>query len=286
MSNEIRDRAKRLIDKAAKKCSRCEEVQLYSGYAEPGYSDPESGVIATGNWNAISRWDETTNKSVVTDGTPAKLGHALEKLGVALEWSDEWHSCGQCGKLVRRSPDSYSWKPSYSEQDGEIECHECIAKDPTIYLESLEAEDRHCNTIDSIDPADHKYVLVSEDLQNGWYGGQKADPSIIGSALRNAGITRYLFNLDATGQFDIEFSVYVHKSEGKAKIQKAKDLLSSPTNTDAKEDPADVLSRGLKAASDTPRQEGPGVQYTKINADGTATTRLVSPQEFIDGIKD
>ena len=48
-----------------------------------------------------------------------------------------------------------------------------------------------------------------------------------------------------------------------------------------------LLDRGLKAASKaTEALQGDGIKYTKINSDGTATARLVSKEEFINGVKD
>lgn len=124
--------AYRLVDAAIRLAktregrNRCKDVQVYSeGYAEPGY---DGDVVALGNWNACSRYNRETQRSEDIDGMPARLGEALEKLGVAIEWSDEWTTCDECGKLVRTSPDSYSWTPSYKIDDDSCEtlCHECI----------------------------------------------------------------------------------------------------------------------------------------------------------------
>jgi hypothetical protein len=44
----------------------CEGVTLTThGYAEPGYDDPESGVIALGNLNAITRRNDEAQRSDV-----------------------------------------------------------------------------------------------------------------------------------------------------------------------------------------------------------------------------
>ncbi|GAG52478.1 unnamed protein product, partial [marine sediment metagenome] len=84
--------------------SQLEEAQLcFEGYAEPGYSDPDSNVIAFGNWNAITEYDG--DKFQTIDDAPARVASLLEKAGVELEWSDEWEFCGECGKAVRTKPD-------------------------------------------------------------------------------------------------------------------------------------------------------------------------------------
>ena len=143
--NKARD-AYRLLA-AAQNCATSkgrdalEEVQIHTdGYAEPGY---RGDVVATGNWNTISKWDEAAHKFVDIDDMPARLGHALEKIGVEIEWSDEWSTCDKCNKLVRTSANSYSWQPSFTFDDGGITCCGCLKEDPEAYLESLEGNERN-----------------------------------------------------------------------------------------------------------------------------------------------
>lgn len=95
----------------------------YNGYAEPGYTDPDCGIIATSNWNEITKYVDST-RILVTD-TPARIAKLFEKLGIEIEWHDEWCSCSHCGKLMRTQPDSWSWTPSYTLGEGELWCHEC-----------------------------------------------------------------------------------------------------------------------------------------------------------------
>lgn len=109
---------------------RCRYVKLNChGYAEPGYSDPECGVIALGNWNTIDHYHEETHRFVADDASPSHLGDILDKLGVPCEWSDEWSSCSECGKLVRTEPDCHDWEPAYHISDSGIYCRECRAPD-------------------------------------------------------------------------------------------------------------------------------------------------------------
>jgi hypothetical protein len=257
---------------------RVEEVRINSdGFSEPGYS---GDVIASGNWNNITHWDEEKRTSVAEDDIPERLGNALEKIGVELIWGDEWTECCECNKLVRTSGDSYSWTRSYVETDDGAVCLHCV--DPKEHLENLEGETNKCNTIDRIDPADHGYIRINEDkFEHGLYGGQSADPVLIGKALEKQGIYRYLFNLDSVGQFDAKFSVYIHKDEfetfNKEEFEKA------PVDG---EDPAEVMKRGLQAASkQMATLEGEGIKYVKVVGD-QAEARLVSQEEFINGIKD
>jgi len=101
-----------------------EDIQLhYNGYAEPGCTDPECAIVATGNWNKITSW-QNEQISTISD-IACRIAKLFEKLGIPTEWSDEWVECSHCGKLVRTEPDSMPWKPSYTMGDGELWCHEC-----------------------------------------------------------------------------------------------------------------------------------------------------------------
>lgn len=162
----------------------------YNGYVEPGYDDPESGMIATANWNDV-------------DPEP------FEELGIEIEWSDEWSDCCNCGKLFRTSPDSYSWTPYYA-WIGECEmiCGDCIKDDPSDYLEELNGNKRKCETI-GISLEEHGYRLYQDGYENGFHPGQNDDPQAIAKQLREKGFKNFIFQLDSTGQFDMNFSVWV-----------------------------------------------------------------------------
>ncbi len=256
--------------------SRCEEVELhYAGYAERGYSS-KSGLVATGDWNTIT--DFKGGQSRPVDEMPALLAARLEALGVEIEWSDEWMTCSHCGKLVRSQGDSYGWKPSYVMGDGECTCLECV--DPVEHLAALEGNPKSANTIDTIDPAQHGYVLVEAGFENGWHPGQDADPKVIAQALEAQGIERFVFQIDSNGQFDTRFSVYVHQDEaGKLNRQAYEDAPKDGPSVSG------AMERGLREATRTlDALQGPGIKYASISKDGVVEARLVSPEEFIEGI--
>jgi len=179
------------------------------------------GLVALGNWNDVVGQDEDGNKTV--DNIPERVGDLLERAGVELEWSDEWVMCDDCYRVFRISPDCYQWQMSGVVNDCVAVCLECL--DPVDHLDSIENNDGRCNTINSIDPADHEYVRVGS-FEQGFHPGQNDDPGKIGIALREAGIKRYLFNLDCNGQFDINFSVYVHDEEDIAAAEAAVESMS------------------------------------------------------------
>ncbi len=289
-ANSIIDAARAVTTNSQGDC-RLEEITFHTdGYAEPGYKDPDSGVIATGNYNDITKWDKETNQSVVLDNTPRRVGDLLEKAGVELEWSDEWDACSRCGKLVRTSPDSYSWQRSYvgdPDGSGESICCECVENDEDIrqdYLQSIEGEDNHCVTLDGIDLEENGYKLIKDDFENGFHAGMDASPANIAKLLREVGCTRYLFRLDEASQFYCGFSVWLHKDEDEL-FDAAQDAL----NTGKTDGPSvsEGLKRALQSVPPISQQTGEGIHYTKIDAStGTSTTRLVSPEEFINGIQD
>lgn len=84
--------------------------------AQQGYDSdqPRHGVLMA-NWNHL----------------PRNLDKLLEKAGYAVEWSDEWTICDDCGKALRTSPDSYFWEPAYTMDDsGSCLCRAC--EEPVI----------------------------------------------------------------------------------------------------------------------------------------------------------
>lgn len=96
-------------------------------YAEPGYDDPNTGVLLY-NWNGCPQRDH--------------VEHALTSAGYELEWSDEWLVC-ECGKAFRTEPDHMSWTMHGFIGDGVYSCGECALEDPegTGYLDSLQSSE-------------------------------------------------------------------------------------------------------------------------------------------------
>lgn len=222
----------------------------YEGYAEPGYDDPKSGIIATGNWNSCTVTKRIYDKPLpgflkvkdqdatftYEDRTMPRVSAMLEKLGVKIEWEDEWAFCDECYKLVRTSPDNYSWMPSYWAHVGGLLCKACVLEDPEDYLQSLKGNEQEACTFD-IDLEDQEYREVDEQFQHGLHGGQNSDPKVIAKSLRKQGIVNFIFKLDCVGQFDQAFSVWVHKTEY--------DRLDVDSLESAGPDPAKILKAAL-----------------------------------------
>lgn len=172
--------------------SEIENLGWSPDYAEPGYTAGPRGVL-TANWNYFTR--------DITD--------ILERAGFSCEWSDEWTTCDDCGKLVRTSPDSYGYQPSYvMMNDCETICHNCV--DWSDYLESIEDDSdkavmRDCN------PADYGYVRLSEpgEYENGFHPSQNDSPAKILKQLNADGFKHVVFRVPETSQFYITFEVWV-----------------------------------------------------------------------------
>lgn len=264
--------------------SQLEDIQINTaGYAEPGYADPDPCIIATGNWNKVTRYDETSHKFEDVDLTPTRVGDTFERMGIELEWSDEWSTCDDCGKLVRTSPNGNFWTPSYWMGDGFIACAACVQKDPTDYLASLEGKARSAMTFD-VDVEKHGYVHIDREFESGLHHGQDADPKLIAKALKAMGIERFIFKIDAKNPFTVSFSFYVHEEDMPKFSEQQFDEAETdgPSNSLALQK---FLVGAGKAADDARAAHAgqPGVVIVQRGEDGEAKGRFVTPQDFAAG---
>ena len=159
-------------------------------YGEPGYSQPEKGIILA-NWNDV----------------PKGLAAWLEKHGYELEWSDEWTIVysGAKSKAYRTEPDSYSWEPSLilsdngewiSPDDGaDCAIEECAMTDynqPCRFLPHWVTED---------DLVDAGFVRVAEHQESGFHPGQTDTPGPIAKAQFDNGASQVVFRRTEASQF-------------------------------------------------------------------------------------
>jgi hypothetical protein len=257
--------------------SRLEEISFCSSYAEPGYTDPSAGLIVFGNWNPVCGFDvprEVQKRDVVV-----RLAKALERAGAELEWSDEWTTCTCCGGALRTSPDCYSWVRSYWQtDDGECICRDCVkSKELDNYIEWLEESPRRADTF-GINFEEHGYFKAQDDFENGFHRGQDADPEVIAESLRAKGIERFLFAIDGKGQFDINFSLWIHndfKAQWSGEL--GRDETDGPSNSEA-------LDRALR---NVPVVACPPGHVVVTNIDvpsGKVETKVVSRVQFEAGL--
>lgn len=122
-------------------------------------------------------------------------------------FSDEYDTCSHCGRLIRTSPDSYSWQPDFIVTDGEILCSECIEADPESIIDELK-NTQHPLPPD-VNPAEHGWARVNDRaFESGWFPGQNDDPRTIARTLDDLGID-YVFTIDEPSQFYTRWSVWV-----------------------------------------------------------------------------
>lgn len=230
--------------------------------------------IAYANWNDIGGYGERNQYSERARTLMRRVCDLLERVGVEIEWSDQVDTCDDCGGLIQTSPDSYSWQPDFVIGDGCITCEKCTLNDAENYLESLEGDTGKCVTLD-VDPSDYGYELLQGELEHGWHPGQDADPKVIAKDLRARGIERFIFVLEENSQFYSTFAVWVHEDE--------KDKLGEePIETDGPSVSA-AMEKGLREASaKCDALQGDGIRYASIDADGNATARLISREDFIE----
>jgi hypothetical protein len=231
------------------------EAVWYPGYANGNDNGPK-GIIAA-NWNRVG----------------AGIGDLLERAGYTTDWCDAVCSCGDCGKAIQTQADHYGWKPEYVVGDGDIYCEDCTAKDPEFLIEDLRGNPDKALTLESVNLAEYGYTRVEQTFENGFHAGQDDSPKAIAKNLRARGIEDFIFVLDSTGQFDMQFSVWVKEVDAE-EAEGIEGKCDVPPNV--------MLANALRSI---PAHTGEGIQYNKVNADGTVTTRTLTNDEFIKGVK-
>ena len=260
-------------------------IEWADKYCEPGYTQSEKGVLFA-NWNKETKYNRETKELETLHSAMEAISKVAEAMDYECEWSDEWATCQECNGAVRTSADCYSWTRYYALiDDCELVCADCIEEDPEQYLEDLSGNSDKAVTF-PIDLYEHGYHNLNDDaiersFENGLYGGQDASPHKIAMALENAGITDFIFKIDSVGQFDSKFSVWVPEAD----LQVAGKAVFEDDSYHADVDPAAAMKAGLEEASKKMSKlpEGEGVKLATLNPDGTATVKLVSQQDFIEG---
>lgn len=183
------------LDKAIDYLVNSHNAEYCTHYGEPGYQDPEKGIIFA-NWNDV----------------PKGLADWLEKCGYSLEWSDEWMIDYNNDKAYRTSPDCYSWECQVMlTDDGEY-----ITPDdsPDTWIAACEItanfQPMVClpSWISEADILEAGFTLQNSDLESGFFPGQTDDPVKITADLIKRGAYRVLFQKRENSQFYCRFAVY------------------------------------------------------------------------------
>jgi hypothetical protein len=146
---------------------------------------------------------------------PYEIPEGLIELSDIIEFGfdDEYSTCNECGKVIKTSISYYGDKPRYAILNKcEILCGDCIAGN----YEEEYINERINNAKNAINTA-----IISEDrleelgwkkmktrFENGLHKGQDDKPS---DALKKFGKHRDVLFTYETGQFDINFWVWVKK---------------------------------------------------------------------------
>ena len=210
------------------------EVNQFDGYA-PGSGDPDVKVF-TADWNTETRWDAEHNQSIVLDDSLSRLGELLESLpNTEIDRSDQVDGCGECYKAIETQPTHYGWTPPYAfvEDVGNV-CQGCLQNDPEAYLVDLEENDNSALSPSlGIDPSDYGYQQVPQEYETGWHPGQNDSPTTVRHTLSDQlWMTRYLFAIDSTGQFDTQWSIWIHEEELEGLTERAFDHLEEAVPSD------------------------------------------------------
>ncbi len=201
-------------------------IDFYDGVVEPGYDDVPTALA---NWNSPSNhpdsYDMKHSSYYEERKRTSRLAPLLTKLGFELDWSDEWDSCYDCGKLVRTSPDSYGWEPYYIIfNDCELVCNECakehiedvIEEYVNTHLKALTSDWR-----EAIEKAGfHCIEDECEIYETGFYPGQNDKPEkALQSIYDKVGEKwftdkfDYLFIINSVGQFDIHWTILIRNKQ-------------------------------------------------------------------------
>ncbi len=185
------DRADYLRQLERDAINEIDNMRYAPAYVEPGYTQQDKGILFA-DWNKF----------------PKELDDILEKLGYGVEWLDEWSLCGDCGRAVRNSPDSYGWKQSYVIfNGGDLICVECIQSNLDGYEEHLLNNTSSADTL-GIDWSSRGFKQFNNDAyENGFHPGQNDDPKEIVKQL--PANHDFLFSINSVGQFDCHFDCWI-----------------------------------------------------------------------------
>jgi hypothetical protein len=292
------------------------DITVSPEYCEPGYTMDGDGPLLLADWNSRRQWgwawvfrsvgiDHRSKAEMFVareervvvgeDNTAPRLSDLFAKLGCTIDWYDEYQLCNDCQKAFRTSGDSYGWTQyGFLSEDGHAVCGDCIKDDPDDYLEELEGNPRKAVTLD-VDLEKQGYVCLNWDekgcvtsYENGLYGGQCDEPGKVAEALDKRKITRYLFNVDSVGQFDLDFSVWIHRDELNLEEGSDWDTIFAAIEKFREEpidsegvDPAEMLKKGLQQC--TANYERGKVVHNRINlSDGSVETKTLTAEEFVE----
>jgi hypothetical protein len=188
-------------------------------YGEPGYDDPEGGVILGDFWCRTCpkvKEDGTSNHHSVEKHYP-HIFQALVDQGWEFEWADEWVIDHERSKCYRVEPNSYTWKSSILWTDGDFLTPDDPLED---WLEEVMNDSHRCLS-DGIwsesqfeELGFHKWN-TDDVYRNGWYDREDR-PEDVENSIRRKYECRdvdIFFVHDYSSQFEIGFSAWYKVKE-------------------------------------------------------------------------
>ena len=160
------------------------------------------------DWIVLANWNHT----------PDKLMNYIEDLGIHAHWIDEFTSCSECGNFMQTSPDCYSWTPNYITTDYGYVCRDCIENDITIITDNEYQNSPFIDNDDKVLPVwtielieKEGFVCYEGNFESGLHSYQTDTAEKILKAIKEIDINKFdrLWVIDGTGQFDIDFSLYL-----------------------------------------------------------------------------
>ena len=174
--------------------ARLSQIENMNYFAESVNGDTGEKGILVANWNYLSAVASTS---------------LLERYSYELDWEE--HSARRArmsaASTSTRSLGFYGETPYYwiDNDNGGMICAECT--DPEEYLEYCEDSPTRAVNLRGVNPADHNYVEVERNFENGFHPGQNDDPQAIYKRLSEK-FDHLLFVIDDVGQFDCHFSIW------------------------------------------------------------------------------
>jgi hypothetical protein len=182
------------LDKVFERLESLGAYAIPGEYCEPGYSTTKPDGVLFGNWNSIR------------EKAPGLLSALEERFELA--WSDEYISCGECGKYFRTSGDCWQWTMYGWIFDGDCLCGDCIKANPAEYLSHLHGNPADCEHI-GLDLESLGYRNLNGTLQNGFFAGMHDDPkAIMAEYVKQYPSLDILFGKLEASQFYVKWQVY------------------------------------------------------------------------------